>query len=187
MIMKIAAIDFETANYDPASVCSVGISVMEDGCVEESYYSLIRPEANVSRFARKNIEIHGITPNDVKDAPPFEEVYKDMLRIFDGAIVTAHNARFDMGCLKAACLNTGRKVPYLEYFDTVELSRRVFPQLPHHRLNDMCDHLQIELDHHNALSDSYGCLMIVANVMNLTGIYDIREMLKECRTRIYTL
>ena len=185
--MKVAAIDFETANYDPASVCSVGISIMEDGAVEESYYSLIRPEKNVSRFSRRNIEIHGITPADVADAPSFAEVYKDMMKLFEGAIVTAHNARFDMGCLKAACLNTGRKIPVLEYFDTVELSRRVFPQMPHHRLNDMCDYLNIELTHHNALSDSYGCLMIVANVMNLTGIYDAREMLDACRTRIYTL
>ena len=185
--MKIAAIDFETANNSPASVCSVGISVLEDGCAEEAYYSLIRPEANVSRFLWQNIQIHGIHPEDVVSAPSFAEVYRDIAPLLEGSLVTAHNARFDMGCLKAACLNTGRRVPYLEYFDTVELSRRVFPQLAHHRLNDMCSFLDIELDHHNAMSDSWGCLMIVAKVMDLTGIYDIRDMLDACRTRIYTL
>ena len=57
--MKITAIDFETANGKPASVCAVGISVMEDGCVEEAYYSLIRPEDNVSQFSYFNIQVHG--------------------------------------------------------------------------------------------------------------------------------
>ena len=185
--MNITAIDFETANNHPASICSVGTAVMEDGVIEEKYYSLIRPEANVSRFLPWNIQIHGIRPADVADAPDFRQVYKELLPLFDNALIAAHNARFDMGCLRAACLNCGLPVPVIRYFDTVELSRKVFPQLPHHRLNDMCGHLHIELDHHNALSDAYGCLMIAVQVMNLTGIYDPEEMLKACNTRIYTL
>ncbi len=185
--MNILAIDFETANNNPASICSVGTAMMEDGAVEEKYYSLIRPEANVSRFLPWNIRIHGITPADVKDAPDFRTVYRELLPQFDNALIAAHNARFDMGCLKAACLNCGLPVPVIRWFDTVELSRHVFPQLPHHRLNDMCDYLQIELNHHNAQSDACGCLMIAAHVMNLTGIYDPEEMLAACRTRIHTL
>ena len=39
-----AAIDFETANEQPSSVCSVGIVIVRDGCVADSYYSLIHPE-----------------------------------------------------------------------------------------------------------------------------------------------
>lgn len=185
--MKVTAIDFETANRSPASVCSAGVSVMEDGAVEEKYYTLIRPEENVSVFSPFNIQVHGIHPEDVKDAPEFAEIYRDLCDLFDDAIVCAHNARFDMTCLKQTCLNTGKPIPYLRYFDTVELSRKVFPHLRHHRLNDMCDYLGIELNHHNALSDSYGCLMIVADVMNLTGIYDIEEMLKACNTSLHEL
>jgi DNA polymerase-3 subunit epsilon len=105
----------------------------------------------------------------------------------EDAVVVAHNARFDMSCLRAACLHNGLPVPHLEYFDSVTLSRRVFPQLEHHRLNDMCDYLHVELEHHNALSDSYGCLMIVVHVMNLTGIYDVHELLSACRTKTFTL
>lgn len=185
--MRICAIDFETANRSPASVCAVGISMMEDGAVEESYYSLIRPEREVGWFAPQNIAIHGITPDDVRDAPDFRTVFREMSPYFADAVIAAHNARFDMTCLKAACQQNGISVPQLTYFDTVELSRRVFPNLPHHRLNDMCDYLHVDLDHHNAASDSYGCLMIVAHVMNLTGIYDIEELLPACRTRILTL
>lgn len=185
--MIITAIDFETANANPASVCAVGISTLEDGVIEEKYYSLIRPENNVSRFAPVNISVHGIYPEDVMYAPDFRQVYGQMKEYFEDAVIIAHNARFDMGCLKAACLNTGIPVPNITYFDTVELSRRVFPNLPRHRLNDMCDYLGVELDHHNALSDSYGCLMIVANVMNLTGIYDPFELAGACNVRLREL
>ena len=185
--MKITAIDFETANNSPASVCAVGISVMEDGVIEEKYYSLIKPEANVSWFARSNIMIHGIYPKDVADAPTFDIVYEEIKPYFEDALITAHNAPFDMGCLKAACLNTGKPVPLISYFDTVALSRKLFPELPHHRLNDMCDYLNVELNHHNALSDSYGCLMIVAAAMNLCGIYDPEELCLACSIRIRDL
>ena len=92
--MKVTAIDFETANGNPASVCAVGISVMEDGCVEEAYYSLIRPESNVSWFAPINVQIHGIRPEDVEDAPDFRTVLNDIRPFFEDAIVCAHNARF---------------------------------------------------------------------------------------------
>ncbi len=179
--MKVAAIDFETANRNPASVCSIGVSILEDGVLSDSYYSLIQPEENVKEFETWNVRIHGIQPEDVEDAPRWPQVYKELEPLLDGAIVTAHNAPFDMKCFQAACQNTGIPVPHFTYFDTVALSRRVFPQLPHHRLNDMCEFLGISLNHHNALSDSYGCLMIVVNVMEMIGLYEIEEMLTQCR------
>ena len=64
---KIVAIDFETANNQMSSVCSVGIAVMEDGVVIDHYYSLIKPEENVSYFSPYNIRVHGITAKDVED------------------------------------------------------------------------------------------------------------------------
>ena len=39
-----AAIDFETANMEPSSVCSVGLVVVRGGEVVDRFYSLIRPE-----------------------------------------------------------------------------------------------------------------------------------------------
>ena len=185
--MRVTAIDFETANNNPASVCSVGISVLEDGCPEEAFYSLIRPQANVSRFLRGNIMIHGIRPEDTADAPDFTSVFRDMKPFFEDALVCAHNAPFDISCLKATCLNCGIPVPHLRYFDTVALSRRMFPAMDHHRLNDMCSYLNIELDHHNAASDAYGCLMIVVQTMNLTGIYEIEDLLKTLNVPVRSL
>ena len=185
--MKVTAIDFETANSRPASVCSVGIACLEEGVLEEAYYSLIRPEDDVFYFSPFNTGIHGIRARDVLDAPDFPDVFRHIREHAEGAIVCAHNARFDMGCLKAACYNCGITIPEIRYFDTVELSRRMFPQERHHRLNDMCSLLDIELNHHNAASDAMACLSIVACAMEQTGIYEIEELLRRTHTRICTL
>ena len=69
---RFAAIDFETANWQPTSVCSVGIVVMNEREIEDQYYSLIRPEPNY--YFRKNTEIHGLSRKDTDDAPAFFEM-----------------------------------------------------------------------------------------------------------------
>ena len=46
MIRDFIAIDFETANQLPSSVCSVGVIMVRDGQVADSFYSLIQPEPN---------------------------------------------------------------------------------------------------------------------------------------------
>ena len=52
-----AAIDFETANGRRTSVCSVGVVVVRDGEVVDTFYSLICPRPNFySRFTTA----HGI-------------------------------------------------------------------------------------------------------------------------------
>lgn len=185
--MLVTAIDFETANSSPASVISVGLAVMEDGVIGPSFSSLIRPEPNVSTFSRWNYLVHGIRPSDVENAPSFPEVYRRMKPFLTDGIVVAHNAPFDMGCLKSSCLNTGIELPSVRYFDTVLLSRRLLPDLEHHRLNDVCDELDIPLNHHEALSDACGALMIVAKAMEMTGLYEIEELVSYFKIKLHML
>ena len=45
-----AAIDFETANYDRSSVCSVGVVIVRDGEIVDKFYSLIQPEPNYYNY-----------------------------------------------------------------------------------------------------------------------------------------
>ena len=63
------AIDFETANGEPSSVCSVGAVMVRGGCVADSFYSLIHPEPDYySWFCRR---VHGLGPDDTASAPLF--------------------------------------------------------------------------------------------------------------------
>ena len=45
-----AAIDFETANCERSSVCSVGIVIVRNGEIVDTFYSLINPEPNYYNY-----------------------------------------------------------------------------------------------------------------------------------------
>ena len=47
---NFAAIDFETANYERSSVCSVGIVIVRNGEIVDRFYSLIQPEPNYYNY-----------------------------------------------------------------------------------------------------------------------------------------
>lgn len=159
-IRNFTAIDFETANNARTSACSIGLVKVENGKIVGECSHLIKPQPNyfISRF----IDIHHITPEMVKDAPMFGELWPDIREwIEDSEALIAHNAPFDMGVLRA-CLEQEMIRSYLPpHFCTVRLSRQHLPFLVNHKLNTVCDHFGIELNHHEALSDARGCAKIV--------------------------
>ena len=71
-IRDFAAIDFETANGQRTSVCSVGVVVVRGGRPSESIYRLIRPYPNY--YSAFTTAIHGLTRSDTENAPSFPDV-----------------------------------------------------------------------------------------------------------------
>lgn len=96
---KFAAIDFETANWQQTSVCSVGIVVMNRGVIEDRFYSLIHPAPNF--YSRRNTAIHGLSREDTEEALAFPTVWREIAPMIEGIPLVAHNSMFDEGCLKA--------------------------------------------------------------------------------------
>ena len=64
-----AAIDFETANSERSSVCSVGVVIVRNNEIVDSFYSLINPEPNYYNYWCT--KVHGLTSRDTDDAPVF--------------------------------------------------------------------------------------------------------------------
>jgi DNA polymerase-3 subunit epsilon len=73
---NFAAIDFETANNERTSICSVGIVIVRNGKIVDSFYSLIQPEPNY--YCYWNTQVHGLTRKDTDDAPVFPKVWKQI-------------------------------------------------------------------------------------------------------------
>lgn len=94
-----AAIDFETANQQRTSVCSVGIVIVKDGEIADSFYSLIKPEPEY--YSYWNTRVHGLTLEDTMNAVVFPKVWAEIAPKIEGLPLVAHNAFFDEGCLKA--------------------------------------------------------------------------------------
>ena len=159
------AIDFETADYEPDSACSVGLVRVEDGRIACRESRLIRPPR--PRFAFT--WLHGIDWEDVACQPPFGEVWPALAPVFEGAdFFAAHNAPFDRAVLEACCRSAGLEVPPPPFRCTVKLARRVWGIRPT-TLPDVCRALGFRLHHHDALSDAEACARIVIAALEAGG------------------
>ena len=96
---NFAAIDFETANNERTSICSVGVVIVRNGEIADRFYSLVHPEPDY--YLYWNTRIHGLTQEDTAHAPVFSEVWKQVAPKIEGLPLVAHNKAFDEGCLKA--------------------------------------------------------------------------------------
>ena len=76
MLRDFIAIDFETANQQPSSVCSVGVVMVRDGQIADSFYSLIQPEPNYYNYWCQRV--HGLSESDTEDAPVFSKVWQQL-------------------------------------------------------------------------------------------------------------
>ncbi|MDH6363295.1 DNA polymerase-3 subunit epsilon [Enterococcus sp. PF1-24] len=158
--MNFIAMDFETANHEKHSACSLALVMVQNSQIVGEYYTLIKPE---TPFFYRNIQIHGIQPEDVADAPEFPEVWQQIKQYYqENRLIVAHNAGFDTGIL-AGCLDYYRlsRPEYLSLC-TVETSRKLFPEMRNHKLNTVSAALGITLEnHHDALEDSRACANIL--------------------------
>ena len=188
MLRDFIAIDFETANQEPSSVCSVGVVMVRDGQIVDSFYSLIQPEPNYYNYWC--LRVHGISESDTEDAPVFSkvwqqleerivEVYFSNLKVGVWHAISnqelddiryqiatlpfvAHNARFDEGCLKAVFKVYQMDYPDYHFYDTLTASRRQFGQsLPNHQLHTVAAACGYDLQNHqHALADAEACAAI---------------------------
>ena len=107
----------------------------------------------------------------LKDAPTFAEVWPQMEAFFEGAThLLAHNASFDRRVLAASCQATGACEPRTPFLCTLKGARRSLP-LPSKKLNHVCEHFGIALDHHNAESDAAACAEVYLRLRAL-GVTD---------------
>ena len=100
-------------------------------------------------------------------------------------IVVAHNARFDMGVLRACLQTADLRAPSFAYADTVTISRRAWPDLPNHKLDTVGDFLHIDFHHHNALDDARTCAAIPLYAGRQMAVDDFRTLAEQLGFRIY--
>lgn len=163
--MDFAAIDFETANEQPSSVCSVGVVIVRGGEVVDSFYSLIHPEPEYYQWFCSNV--HGLTEADTEDAPVFSKVWKQIAPKIEGLPLVAHNACFDEGCLKAVHRVYQMDYPDYQFYDTLAASRSNFGyRLPNHQLQTVAAACGYNLEnHHHALADAEACAHIAMKLL----------------------
>ena len=165
--MNFVAIDFETAvGHD--SICAVGIITVEDGEIVEEYHQLIQPPGN--RYTHWTTNVHGMTSATTANSPVFSEVYPEIKKRIAGKMIVAHNEAFDRPALQKTMARHGLDYSELELAERWECTKKLFQKrgFKSCKLNSLCDYFNIELNHHEALSDARACakLYIIHNRLN---------------------
>ena len=180
-MLDFCAIDFETATYERNSACEMGICVVENGEIVKTQTWLIKPPS-FPYFNQRNIDVHGIRPEDVQNSPTFEDVWHEAEELMYGNLMIAHNAAFDAGVLRSCLDYYGFFKPKMEYLCSIQIAKKSWKNLPRYGLKSLAEHHQLSFNHHSAGDDAEVCakisLLAFQNLM-LTRNEEVNDYLKK--------
>ena len=163
-------IDLETTGLDPRRDDIIEISALKvrDGKVIDKFDTLINPGYEISDFIT---ELTGITNEMLIGAPTIEPILLLIQEFIGNDIIMGHNVNFDINFLYDNLVFYLDNCLKNDFVDTLRLSRKVFPELEHHRLCDISSVLSVDVEiSHRALSDCY---------TTLSCYQRLREVIKE--------
>lgn len=153
----VVFLDVETTgrSYRNSRVLEVAAIRCENGQIVKEFNTLLNPGERIPAIIKS---ITGITDTDVADAPEFVDIADQLLDILNGAVMVAHNVRFDYSFLKQEFRLIGESfTPKL--LCTVRLSRRLYPEQRGHSLEKLIARHSIPVnDRHRALEDTRAIL-----------------------------
>ncbi len=148
MSNTFTAIDFETGTGYRNSICQVGLVRIENGLITKELSILVQPPDNY--YWHRFIDLHGISPERTANAPTFDGIWAQIEPFITNQYVVAHNGfGFDFHCLSQT----------LDYYNmanppfTGHCTYRIFKD----NLASLCRQYNINLNHHDALSDAKAC------------------------------
>lgn len=180
--MNFIAIDFETANSERSSPCEIGLVIVEDFQIVEKKSFLIRPKENYFDFY--NTYLHGIDERMVKNEPEFDKIYKEIKPYFESYPIIAHNASFDISVLRHTLDLYEIEYPETIYSCTYQMSREALKGLFSLKLDSVCNHFGITLNHHRALPDAEACAEIALRIFKEKEIQNFNEINHKFNLRI---
>ncbi len=146
-------LDLETTGLSPRDdgITEIGAVILEEGKPAREWTTLVRPPRPIPpEIARMT----GITNEMVRDAPSFTEVAPQLAALLEGALLVAHNARFDYGFLKQAFAREGVSF-FAPTLCTARLARELEPDLESAGLDALSARYGLSgSDRHRALGDA---------------------------------
>ncbi len=133
-----------SAYYD--EIIEVGIIRVRNNTIVDQYAQLIHPNNPIDGFITN---LTGITNEMVENMPQIEAVKDAVLSFLGEDIIIGHNTSFDIRFLEEAFGGSLHN----KYMDTVQFARKVYPELMHHRLSDLCEYLSLSTNTHRSLAD----------------------------------
>ena len=152
----------------------IGAVKIKNGKIIERFSEFINPGVTIPQHIQ---ELTHITNDTVKDAPPIEVVLPKFIDFCEEGVLVAQNADFDMSFLIQAMRKIDRETKFT-YIDTLEIARRLFPDLKNYRLNTLAEALEVRLvQHHRAVYDAEATAGILLKLMDILRSKGIEQLI----------
>ncbi len=172
--ISFTAIDFETANENYGSVCSLGLVIVREGKIVDKKYRLIKPFD--MKFNNRNISVHGIKPEDVVNEFEFYRYWNSLKKLLNNEVVVAHNAEFDIAVLKSVLNIYNLDYPEFNYTCSLRVARRTWRGLPSYSLGNIGRQFGFEFSHHHALEDAEMSAELILKACKYTESKSLKEL-----------
>lgn len=150
------AFDTETTGLYPGydQLVEIAACRFRNGEVIDSFQTLVDPQREISQEV---IAIHGITQDMVRGKPTSEEAVGMFFDYIGSDPLLAHNAPFDERFVSFCCHRFNITPPKNQIYDTLQLSRRLFPEFRSHGLASLTDAFEIPHEtKHRGMPDVMG-------------------------------
>ncbi len=151
-----------------ASICQIGLARYKDGSLTEEYETYVNPQ---DFFDELNISIHGIDESTVIDAPCLNEIAEVLYKFLDNNIAVCHT-HFDRVAFWQASDKHGIRYPKCTWLDSARVARRTWKEFAYrgYGLSNICEFLDYEFKHHNALEDAKAAGHILLSAIEKSGL-----------------
>ena len=152
MLPAYVLLDLETTGGNPVNdrITEVAAIRFDNGVETARINSLVNPQQSIPYFITR---LTGIDNASVEQAPLFDEVATQLSTMLEGAVLVAHNVRFDHSFLVHEFERLGMRLTS-QTLCTVRLSRRLYPEHRHHGLDAlMLRHSLASKARHRAMGD----------------------------------
>jgi DNA polymerase III epsilon subunit family exonuclease len=165
--LEFVVLDVEAAHERkmPARIIEIGAYRVRGGEVLDEFETLINPETSVPKFLAN---LTGISDEMLTSAPRFAEIARSFLDFIGDSVLVAHNANFDLPLLNREInrVFAGHRLRN-SHLCTVDLARRLVPQLESHRLDAVAAYFQVAIPRrHRAADDALATARVFVNLLD---------------------
>lgn len=159
--------DIETTGLDSSydEVIEIGAIKVKNNKIVSKFNSLVKPKNEIDEYIT---ELTGITNEMVKDAPTIEEILPDFMNYIGNDILIGYNVNFDINFIYDNLYRNKFDVLTNDFIDTMRISRKLLPELPHHRLIDLAKYFKIDsTNNHRSLKDCEITMNVYENLKEI--------------------
>lgn len=175
---EYAVVDIETTggNAGASRITEIAVIIHNGAEVIDRWETLVNPQQHIPLYITA---LTGISNEMVAEAPVFEEIAEQLLKMLSNRIFVAHNVNFDYSFVRHQLEETGFKWTAAKLC-TVRAARKICPGLPSYSLGNLCRSLNISLENrHRAGGDADATAVLLSMLIQNDDNGEIQRMIKK--------